>query len=136
MNTPDNWQLLAAAARRAPDGRETAAPYAFAGRVVAQAWAASAEPVSFFAHFSLRLSLRALGAASLLAVITAGASYPALVKIFSDHPMASEVPASDLSAAGPADSEDVAPGIAIPDAPAVSPASSDDPVAELVDIVS
>lgn len=137
MNSPDSWQRLAAAARRAPDDRDTAAPFGFAGRVVAQAWAASAEPVSFFEHFSLKLSLRALGAASILAVATAGASYPTLVKIFSD----SGAPVVALSVDVPAAPEASAPSVALPDAsaaaaPAVPSASSDDPVAELVDIVS
>jgi hypothetical protein len=139
MNSPDSWQRLAASARRAPDGRDTAAPYGFAARVVAQAWAASAEPISFFGHFSLRLSLRALGAAALLAVATAGASYPSLKKIFSDNP----APSVGLTAETPAASPDIsdAPASAEPAAspaaaPAVAPGSSDDPVAELVDIVS
>jgi hypothetical protein len=136
MNSPDSWQRLAAAARRAPDDRDPAAPYGFAVRVAAQAWAASAEPVSFFEHFSLKLSLRALGAASLLAVATAGASYPTLVKIFSDPGApAVALPVDALSAP-----EASLPSVVFPDAPAAAPAvpaaSSDDPVAELVDIVS
>jgi hypothetical protein len=137
MNSPDSWQRLAAAARRAPDERDTAAPYGFAVRVAAQAWAASAAPIPFFEHFSLKLSLRALGAAALLAVATAGASYPTLVKIFSDHGAASLVLSADAPAASAAAPEAVAPSPAVPDAPAARPAaSSDDPVAELVDIVS
>ena len=136
MNSPDSWQRLAAAARRAPDGRDTAAPYGFAVRVAAQAWAASAAPIPFFEHFSLRLSLRALGAASLLAVATAGASYPTLVKVFSDQ----AAPAVALSIDVPAAPEAALPSVTLPEAPAAAPAvpaaSSDDPVAELVDIVS
>jgi hypothetical protein len=139
MNSPDSWQRLAAAARRAPDDRDLAAPYGFAARVAAQAWAASGEPISFFEHFSLRLSLRALGAACLLAVATAGASYPTLVKIFSDTPAPSLAVSTEAPAASPA-APDAEPASlaapAAPEAPAASPASSDDPVAELVDIVS
>ena len=136
MNSPDSWQRLAASARRAPDERDTAAPYGFAVRVAAQAWAASAAPIPFFEHFSLKLSLRALGAASLLAVATAGASYPTLVKIFSDHAAPSVALSDELPAVSPAVPEVDAASPAAPDTPAVSPASSDDPVAELVDIVS
>jgi hypothetical protein len=136
MNSPDSWQRLAAAARRAPDERDPAAPYGFAVRVAAQAWAASAEPISFFEHFSLKLSLRALGAAALLAVATAGASYPTFVKIFSDHAAPSVALADEVPAASPAAPEVDAASPAAPDTPAATPASSDDPVAELVDIVS
>ena len=136
MNSPDSWQRLAAAARRAPDERDTAAPYGFAVRVAAQAWAASAEPIPFFEHFSLRLSLRALGAASLLAVATAGASYPTLVRIFSDNAAPSTSLASEAPAPSPAAPDLVVPSTVAPEAPAVSPGSTDDPVAELVDIVS
>src|SRR5476651_2233791 len=126
MNSPDSWQRLAAAARRAPDDRDTAAPYGFAGRVAAQAWAASGEPLSFFQHFSLKLSLRALGAASLLAVATAGASYTTLVKIFSDTAAPAAGLASEVPALSPAAPDLVMPGLATPDAPAVAPGSSDD----------
>jgi hypothetical protein len=136
MNSPDSWQRLAAAARRAPDDRDTAAPYGFAVRVAAQAWAASGEPISFFEHFSLKLSLRALGAACLLAMATAGASYPTLVKIFSDHAVSSVAASTDVPAVSPVAPEEDATSLAAPDSPAASPASSDDPVAELVDTVS
>ncbi len=138
MNSPDSWQRLAAAARRAPDERDSAAPYGFAARVVARAWAASAAPIPFLGQFSLRLSLRALGAASLLAVATAAASYPTLVRVFSDSAAPSVSLASESPAASPALPDLVVPSTAAPDAsgPAVAPGSSDDPVAELVDIVS
>jgi hypothetical protein len=136
MNSPDSWQRLAAAARRAPDDRDTAAPYGFAVRVAAQAWAASAEPIPFFEHFSLKLSLRALGAASLLAVATAGASYPTLVRIFSDTAAPAMSLASEVPALSPVAPDLVLPSVASPEAPAAAPGSSDDPVAELVDIVS
>jgi hypothetical protein len=133
MKNPDSWQRLAAAARRAPEERDTAAPYGFAVRVAAQAWAASAAPVPFFEQFSLRLSLRALGAAGLLAVATAGASYPTLVRIFADPAATAVAQSAEVPAADPAA---LAPVPAAVELPAASPASSDDPVAELVDIVS
>jgi len=136
MNYPDSWQRLAAAARLAPDDRDTAAPYGFAARVAAQAWAASGEPISFFEHFSLKLSLRALGAACLLAVATVGASYPTLVNIFSDHSAPSMAASYDVPAVSPVAPEEDAAGPAAPDTPAASPAAPDDPVAELVDTVS
>jgi hypothetical protein len=134
MNPPDAWQRLAAAARRLPDDRDLSAPYGFAARVAAQALAAEAQPVPFLAQFSLRLSLRAMGVACALAVLSAGVSYPTLVRLFSDG----GVPAVAVAPAQPAvslESVDApAPAATAIDA-ATSPAT-DDPVAELVGIVS
>lgn len=69
MNSPHPaWSRLVAAARRASlvDHRDTAAPYGFATRVAALAFAQAAERplVTLFD----RLSFRALGFAGLLAV--------------------------------------------------------------------
>ena len=90
----------------------------------------------FFEQFSLRLSLRALGAAGLLAVATAGASYPTFVRIFSDPAVSSLAQSAEVPAAGLAAPESLAPNPAAVELPAAAAGSSDDPVAELVDIVS
>jgi len=76
MNPLTDWQRLAAAARCAPDDRDTAAPLGFSTRVAALALAEGRRPVSLLDHFSLRVSLRVLGAASALALVAAGVSYP------------------------------------------------------------
>lgn len=59
------WQHLTAAARQAPDTRDCAAPYGFATRVVAQAFAA---PKNTLALAFQRLSWQALGLSCLLAL--------------------------------------------------------------------
>ncbi len=135
MNPPDAWQRLAAAARRLPDDRDRSAPYGLAARVAAQALSGEAAPVSFWAQFSLRLSLRAMGVACALAVLATGVSYPTLVRLFSDGNGPAPTVAAAPSAASP-ESADV-PAAAMPAADASTPSpSADDPVAELVDIVS
>jgi hypothetical protein len=68
------WSRLAAAARRAPDARDTAAPYGFATRVSALALAADHSAVSLFE----RLSWRALGVACLLALASFAVNYSAV----------------------------------------------------------
>jgi hypothetical protein len=68
------WSRLAAAARRAPDDRDTAAPYGFATRVAALAMAQERVTVSLFERFSLR----ALGVACLLAFVSVAVNYSAL----------------------------------------------------------
>jgi hypothetical protein len=133
------WERLVAAARHAPvpDERDTAAPYGFATRVAALGLAAKPAPSAVFEQFSLRSSLRALGVACALAVIAAGTSYPTIVKLFADD----VAPAATVSYIEPSVSA-VAPeatSIAAPavDVPAAAPAATgDDPVAELLDIVS
>jgi hypothetical protein len=65
------WQRLAAAARRANEDRDTAAPYGFATRVAAQSMAQEPTNASLFARFSLR----ALGIACLLMVTAFAANY-------------------------------------------------------------
>lgn len=72
MTPPEShWQRLARAARRAADARDATAPYGFATRVAAQAFAAreSASPVLE------RLAWRALGVACLVAVLGVAANY-------------------------------------------------------------
>ena len=67
------WSRLVAAARRAPiDNRDTAAPFGFATRVAALAFAQAAErPLAMLFD---RLSFRALGCAGLLAVASVAAN--------------------------------------------------------------
>ncbi len=72
------WNRLVAAARQAPDDRDTAAPYGFATRVSALAFAAERGTVSLFE----RLSLRALGIACLLTVGTVAANYSVVSSFF------------------------------------------------------
>jgi hypothetical protein len=116
------WQKLVEAARLAPaDSRAAGAPYGFAARVAARAMSTDYPRISLLEHFSLR----ALGAACLLAVVAAGAGVPAAVKLWSDRPaplVADAIPS--VSPAAPAESS------------AAPSSSSDDPVAELVNIVS
>ena len=70
----DPWSKLVAAARNAPDDRDTSAPYGFATRVTAHAWAQRPRRVSLFEHFALR----AVGVACLLAVGSVALNYNAI----------------------------------------------------------
>jgi hypothetical protein len=77
MNQQDRqWQKLVAAARRAGDDGEVAAPYGFATRVVAQALARP-RPVGAWIE---RYSWRALGISCLVAVIGVASNYPLLTR--------------------------------------------------------
>jgi len=81
MNNYDQaWQRLAAAARRAPDEREVAAPFGFSTRVAAQALAARPSRLSSLE----RLSLRAMVAACLLALVAVATNYSTLSRLFDD----------------------------------------------------
>ncbi|MBC7366956.1 MAG: hypothetical protein H7343_09130 [Undibacterium sp.] len=82
-----SWARLTAAARRAPFAGDTAAPYGFATRVAALAFAAERPMRSLFERFSLR----AVGVASLLAVLSVVANYSVLTV---------EVAEEDYSVAG------------------------------------
>lgn len=67
MNPPhsrDPWSRLATAAREVRDERDATAPYGFATRVAALAFAQEPRVVSIFE----RLALRAVGVATLLAL--------------------------------------------------------------------
>jgi hypothetical protein len=79
-----SWDKLVNAARRAEPARDESAPYGFATRVAARAMAAER------GHFSLfgRYSLRALGVASLLALVSVAANYSAISSAFSEEPVA------------------------------------------------
>ncbi len=85
MNTKhDNspWSRLTRAARTIADDRDTAAPYGFATRIAALAMAQERKVASLFERFAFR----ALGAACLLAVLSAIANY----SVFSPAPTLSE----------------------------------------------
>lgn len=88
MNPHDQaWQRLVTAARRAPaDTRDTAAPYGFAARVAARAFATEA-PLAFFFE---RFSWRALGVACLLMAVTLAADYS-----ITNNPAEDELPTED-----------------------------------------
>ena len=82
------WSRLAAAARRAPDDRETAAPFGFATRIAALALAQERVVSSIFDRFALR----ALGVACLLALLSVAVNYSELAKASSAD---EELPAND-----------------------------------------
>lgn len=76
MNPPRQpWDQLAAAARRAPDERDTAAPYGFATRVAARAFAAP--PPSMQALLE-KFALRGFFVTALLGLAAAGYGYTTL----------------------------------------------------------
>jgi hypothetical protein len=68
------WARLTAAARRAPLAGDVSAPYGFATRVAAQAFSAERSLRSLFERFAFR----AVAVASLLAVLSVAANYPAI----------------------------------------------------------
>ena len=68
------WSRLVEGARRATDGRDTAAPYGFATRIAALAMAQETRMVSLVERFALR----ALGVACLLALVSVAANYSTL----------------------------------------------------------
>jgi hypothetical protein len=68
------WSRLVAAARRAPDERDPAAPYGFATRVAALAFTQERKMISLVERFALR----AVGVASLLAILSLLVNYSAL----------------------------------------------------------
>lgn len=83
------WQRLVESARRHSDDRDVSAPYGFATRVAALAFAAERPVVSLFE----RLSLRAMGIACLLALAAVAANYSSVRHLF-DQP-SSPLPVSD-----------------------------------------
>ncbi|HEX3729892.1 MAG TPA: hypothetical protein VHV47_08810 [Opitutaceae bacterium] len=135
MKHPEqSWQKLAAAARLAPATADVAAPYGFSTRVAALALEGGRRPASVFEHIFLRVSLGALGASCLLALVAGGLSYPTAVRMFTDS-ASTPVAVSAEAAAPAAPAYDTVPAAAAPDA-AESPASPEDSVAEVVDLVS
>ena len=75
------WSRLTAAARLARPTEDTAAPYGFATRVAALALAQERVAVSLIERFSLR----ALGVACLLALVSALANYSAIANVLSEQ---------------------------------------------------
>jgi hypothetical protein len=93
MNPPDqNWPRLAAAARRAADTRDTAAPHGFATRVAALALVPERAAASLLERFSLR----ALGVAALLAVVCVAANYSTVAGLFPDDPANADDPVAEV----------------------------------------
>ena len=68
------WARLTAAAREVRDERDSSAPYGFATRVVALAFAQERRVSSLFERFAFR----AVGVASMLALFSIVLNYPAL----------------------------------------------------------
>ena len=73
-NPKHPWSRLTAAARTVRDEREVAAPYGFATRVTALAFAHERRFVSLIERFAFR----ALGVACLLALVSVAANYSLL----------------------------------------------------------
>jgi hypothetical protein len=88
------WTRLTAAARRAPDDRDTAAPYGFATRVAALARAQEQRISSLFERFALR----AVGLSCLLALGSVALNYAELRTL-----LTAPAPAIDEEAAAQAD---------------------------------
>jgi hypothetical protein len=81
------WSRLTAAARRAPEAGDAAAPYGFATRVAALAGRRAARGTSLYERFALR----AVGVAGLLAIASLFANFP----LFTREANASEVVMDD-----------------------------------------
>jgi hypothetical protein len=75
------WARLVAAARHAPDERGTEAPYGFATRVAALAFAPDRELKTLWE----RLSFRALGVACLLALLSVAANYSSFANALAEE---------------------------------------------------
>lgn len=92
MNPSDQkWSRLAAAARSTPDTRDTAAPYGFATRVVARAFAQQ-----HVASLLERFSLRALGLAALLALACVAATYSSVAGLLRDESASTDDPVAEI----------------------------------------
>ena len=91
-NTP--WRRLTAAARTVSDGREVTAPCGFATRVAALAMAQERKVASLFERFAFR----ALGAACLLALLSAAVNYSVFTPTpaFSDEELTEDDPVAVL----------------------------------------
>ena len=86
------WPRLTAAARRAADDRDTAAPYGFATRVAALAMARERIAVSLLERFSLR----ALGLAGLLALVCVAANFSTVTSLFRDEAATADDPVAEI----------------------------------------
>ncbi len=98
-NDPRNsWARLAAAARTVRDDREPSAPYGFATRVVAIAFAQERRVATLFERFAFR----ALGVASLLALFSVALNYEVLSSapaVAMNTPVAFAIDEADVLAA-------------------------------------
>lgn len=93
MNPPDQkWPRLVAAARPAPDTRDTAAPYGFATRVAALAMAQQRSAASLLERFSLR----ALGLAGLLALLCVAANISTVTNLFREEASLADDPVAEV----------------------------------------
>ena len=90
--TDQKWPRLVAAARQAPDTRDTAAPYGFATRVAALALAPQRAAGSVLERFSLR----ALGLAGLLALACVAANLSTLQSLFRDEAAVTDDPVAEI----------------------------------------
>ena len=87
------WSRLTAAARLAPEAGETQAPYGFSTRIAALALAQERGIGSLLERFSLR----ALGVACLLAIVSAAANYSAVASALSEQDvLATDDPVAEL----------------------------------------
>jgi hypothetical protein len=87
------WSRLAAAARQAPAAGETAAPYGFSTRVAALALAQERVTASLLERFSLR----ALGVACLLALVSVATNYAAVANALAEQEgIATDDPVAEL----------------------------------------
>ena len=82
------WSRLVSAAQRFKDDRETTAPYGFSTRVAAVAFTREISVGSLFDRFALR----AVGVASLLAVMSVVANYSSIANSFSGE---DQIPVDD-----------------------------------------
>lgn len=89
-HNPTAWDRLVDTARRAPETRDSSAPYGFATRVTALALAGERPFGSRFAG----LALRAMGVACLLAVGAVAANYSSVRRLWADPAAAAPVATS------------------------------------------
>lgn len=94
MNPSDQkWSRLTAAARSAPDTRDTAAPFGFATRVSALAMVRELAPGSLLERFSLR----ALGLAGVLALVCVATNISTVTNLFPDESAVTDDPVAEVT---------------------------------------
>jgi hypothetical protein len=93
------WNRLVDTARRAEDPREVAAPYGFATRVTALAFAGQRPTGLGFHH----VALRAMGLSCLLAVAAVATNYTRVVHFLAGSPSAPAATAGAVNSATPDD---------------------------------
>lgn len=92
MNPSDQkWTRLTAAARSVPDARDTSAPYGFATRVAALAFAQERA-----GSLLERFSLRALGLAALLALVCVAANLSTVTNLLGDEGATADDPVAEI----------------------------------------